>query len=167
MFARLVFLAALALALGSTAAATSDDKKPDDKKPDDKKPDDKKPDTTTKVTGTVIIPKDVPSFDGRVLELRLYSIDKRIADKAADLVEKVEVKDFAHETGKETKKEFTIGAKEMLNPNNRYYITAFVLKGETRTHIGQADHVKEPFNKVLTDGLPREVTIRFREVGKK
>ena len=43
----------------------------------------------------------------------------------------------------------------------------FVLDGEKRTHIGQADHVKEPFNKVITDGNPREITLRFREVGKK
>jgi hypothetical protein len=128
---------------------------------------DKKPDTSTKVTGVVIVPKDVASFDGRVLELRLYAIEKNIADKAADLVEKVEIKDFTHETGKETKKEFTIGAKGELKPNHRYYITAFVLRGDNRTHIGQADHVKEPFNKVLTDGSPREVTIRFKEIGKK
>ncbi|MBP3958156.1 hypothetical protein J8F10_23145 [Gemmata sp. G18] len=150
MFGRLIACAAI-LFIGATIARAED----------------KKDDTTTKVTVTVIVPKDVASFDGRVLELRLYSIDKRIADKAADLVERVEIKDFTHATGKETKKEFTIGAKGELNANNRYYVTAFVLKGEERTHIGQADHVKEPFNKVLTDGSPREVTIRFKEVGKK
>jgi len=128
---------------------------------------DKKDDTTTKVTGSVIIPKEVASFDSRVLELRLYAYDPRIAGKAADLVEKVEVKDFNHETGKETKKTFTIGAKGELKANTKYYVTAFVLKGEDRTHIGQADHVKEPLNKVLTDGNPRDVTIRFKEIGKK
>jgi hypothetical protein len=42
-----------------------------------------------------------------------------------------------------------------------------VLNKDNRTHIGTADHVKEPFNKVLTDGNPREVTIRFKEIGKK
>lgn len=130
--------------------------------------DDKKDEPTTKVTGTLIVPKDVATFEGRVIELRLYSIDKRIADKGADLIEKIEIKDVTHETGKETKKEFVIGAKGgPLVPNNRYYVTAFVLKGENRTHIGQADHVKEPFNKVLTDGNPDKVTIRFKEIGKK
>jgi hypothetical protein len=129
--------------------------------------DDKKDDKTTKVTGTAIIPKDLPSFSGRTLELRLYAHDPRVADRAADLVEKVEVKDFKHETGTETKKEFTIGAKGELKPNMKYYVTAFVLDGEKRTHIGQADHVKEPFNKVITDGNPREITVRFKEVGKK
>ena len=41
-----------------------------------------------------------------------------------------------------------------------------VLICDKRTHIGQADHVKEPFNKVLNEH-PREVTIRFKEAGKK
>ncbi|HVL11850.1 MAG TPA: hypothetical protein VM529_04765 [Gemmata sp.] len=129
--------------------------------------DDKKDNATTKVTGTVVIPKDAAAFAKRKLELRLYAYDPRIADKAADLIDTFEVKDFAHEAGKETTKEFTIGAKGELKPNTRYYVTAFVLDGETRTHIGQADHVKEPFNKVLTDGNLRKITLRFREVGKK
>lgn len=129
--------------------------------------DDQKEDTTTKVTGNVIIPKDVASFSGRTLELRLYAHDPRIADKAADLVDTFEVKDFKHETGTETKKEFTIGAKGELKPNMRYYVTAFVLSDKDRTHIGQADHVKEPFNKVITDGNPRVITIRFKAIAKK
>lgn len=124
-------------------------------------------DTTTKVTGIIIIPKEAASFDNRVVELRLYGIAKNVADKSADLIEKIEIKDFTHETGKETKKTFTIGAKGTLDAGNRYYVTAFVLKGDERTHLGQADHVKEPFNKVLTDGNPREITIRFKELGKK
>src|SRR5262245_31330681 len=61
--------------------------------------DDKKPDTSTKVTGVVIVPKDVASFDGRVLELRLYTTEKNVADKPADLIEKVEIKDFTHVMG--------------------------------------------------------------------
>jgi hypothetical protein len=129
--------------------------------------DDKKADTSTKVTGVAIVPKDVTAFDGRVLELRLYAYDPRVAGKAADLVEKVEIKDFTHVTGKETKKEFTLGAKGELKENTKYYVTAFVLKGEDRTHIGQADHVKQPLNKVITDGNPREITIRFKEIEKK
>lgn len=124
-------------------------------------------DATTKVTGVVIVPKDAAAFDNRVAELRLYGIDKRSADKSATLIEKIELKDFSHENGRETKKSFTIGTKGKLDPTHRYYLTAFVLKGEERTHIGQADHVKEPFNKVLTDGNPREVTVRFKELGKK
>lgn len=129
--------------------------------------DDKKDDTSTKVTGTAVVPKDVPSFDGRVLELRLYAYDPRAAGKAAEVVDKVEVKGFTHIEGKETKKEFAIGAKGELKEGTKYYVTAFVLKGEDRTHVGQADHVKTPLNKVLTDGHPRAVTIRFKEIGAK
>ncbi|HEY1191109.1 MAG TPA: hypothetical protein VGE74_25975 [Gemmata sp.] len=124
-------------------------------------------DATTKVTGTVLVPKGAASFDNRVVELRLYGINKRLADKKAELIDKIELKGVSHETGTETKKAFTLGAKGTLDANNRYYVTAFVLKGEERTHLGQADHVKEPFNRVLTDGNPREVTIRFKELGKK
>ncbi len=149
MYARLIAFA-LAGVLGTSAIA-----------------EDKKDDKTTKVTGTAIIPKDVASFEGRVLELRLYTIEKNIADKKADLVELVEIKDFTHLEGKETKKAFTIGAKGELKPGNRYYVTAFVLKKDARTHIGQADHVDFPLNKVITDGNPREITIRFKEIGKK
>lgn len=148
MFARLFTFALLAAAIVGSARA------------EDK-------DTTTKVTGAVIIPKEAASFDNRVIELRLYGIAKNVADKKADLIEKTELKGINHENGKETKKAFTIGAKGTLDANHRYYITAFVLKGEERTHLGQADHAKEPFNKVLTDGNPREVTIRFKEFGKK
>ncbi|MBM3981452.1 MAG: hypothetical protein FJ304_14430 [Planctomycetes bacterium] len=145
-------LAALALVALLCTGATADDKK------DDK---------TTKVTGTAIIPKDVASFEGRVLELRLYTIEKNVADKKADLIELVEIKDFTHFEGKETKKAFTIGAKGELKPDHRYYVTAFVLKKDARTHIGQADHVDFPLNKVLTDGNPRDVVIRFKDIGKK
>ncbi|MFM8271794.1 MAG: hypothetical protein ACKODX_05610 [Gemmata sp.] len=147
MFARLAVLALFAVAVPPVVGA------------DDK--------GTTRVTGTVIVPKEVPSFDNRVVELRLYSVDKNIADKGADLVERVELKEFSHTTGKETRTEFAIGAAGKLDPKNRYYITAFVLNKDARTHIGTADHVKEPFNKVLTDGNPREVTIRFKEIGKR
>ncbi len=136
MILRLMAFGGFVLALAPTGPAAADD-------------------ATTRVTGTAIVPKDVPSFEGRVLELRLYAIDK------------VEVKGFTHAAGKETKAEFVIGAKGELNANARYYVTAFVLKGEDRTHIGQADHVKTPLNKVLTDGNPRAVTIRFKEIGKK
>jgi hypothetical protein len=149
MFKRLA--APVTLAFMLTAIATADDKKPD---------------TSTKVTGTVVVPKELASFDGRVLELRLYAYDPRAAGKAADLVEKVEIKDFTHVTGKETKKEFMIGAKGELKEGTKYYVTAFVLKGENRTHLGQADHVKQPLNKVITDGNPREIVIRFKEIGK-
>ena len=66
MFARLAVLALFAVAVPPVVGA------------DDK--------GTTRVTGTVIVPKEVPSFDNRVVELRLYSVNKNIADKGADPV---------------------------------------------------------------------------------
>jgi U3 small nucleolar RNA-associated protein 14 len=145
------FTVLVALAVTTAGLAWAEDKK----------------DTSTKVTGSVIVPKDVPSFEGRVLELRLYASVKNAAERKAELVEKVEIKDFAHTEGAETKKDFTIGAKGELKDNTRYYITAFVLKRDDRTHIGEADHAKGLLNQVLTDGNPREITIRIKEIGKK
>ncbi|MDY3558745.1 hypothetical protein R5W23_005902 [Gemmata sp. JC673] len=73
-------------------------------------------DATTTVTETAITPKDVESFGSRVVELRLSGINKQLADRSADLIEKIELKDFSHVTGKETKKAFTVGAKGGSDP---------------------------------------------------
>jgi hypothetical protein len=122
---------------------------------------------TTKVEGTLIIPKDTASFKGRVVEVRLYEYDPRIADKAADLVEKVELKDFAHAQGTETKKEFVVGAKGVLNQMRSYYVTLFVLddKGQ-RTHMGEGEHSKNNLCKVLTNGQPAKITMNVKELKK-
>ncbi len=131
----------------------------------DAKPVEKKAeDMTARVSGTATVPADVESFTGRVLELRLYKYDPRIAGKAADLVEVVTVKDFAHTKGKATAKEFSLGKKEKLDDTKGYYLTLFVLDGKERTHMGQCDHVKEPFNKVLTKGMPREVKATLKPI---
>jgi hypothetical protein len=120
---------------------------------------------TARVEGTVIIPKEVASFEGRVLEIRLYKHDPRIADMPADLVEKIEIKDFAHSRGKETTKEFVIGAKDNLEPKLGYYVTLFILEQGQRTHIGECADGKGPC-KVLTQGQPNKVSLTVREVKK-
>ena len=124
--------------------------------------DEKKDDANTKVTGTVTVPKDVDSFGKTVLELRLYEYDPRVADTAADLVELLEKKDFRHAKGTDTVEKFEIGAKGKRNADRRYYLTAFVLEGKTRTHIGELDG-KPGLAKVLTDA-PREAKFVVRAV---
>jgi hypothetical protein len=119
---------------------------------------------STKVQGTLVVPKDLASFAGRLLEIRLYKYDPRLADRAADLVEKVEIKDFAHTEGTETKKTFVIGAKGEIEPKRAYYVTLFVLDGNKRTHIGDADHAKKNLCRVLTDGQPNQITMVIRSV---
>jgi hypothetical protein len=118
---------------------------------------------STRVEGTVLVPKEVPSFGKRVVEIRLYSYDPQIAGKAADLVEKVELKDFSHTAGKETRKAFVVGAKGALEPRMRYYLTLFLLEGGRRTHIGECEPGKGPC-KVLTDGNPSKVVVKVRAV---
>jgi hypothetical protein len=121
---------------------------------------------STKVEGTFVIPKEVPSFEGRLVEIRLYKHDPRIADKAADLVERVEIKDFSHAQGKETKKDFAIGANGTLEPKMGYYVTLFILQKEQRTHIGECEHSKKDLCKVLTNGEPSKISLKVREVKK-
>jgi hypothetical protein len=121
-------------------------------------------DKTTKVEGAFVIPKEVSSFEGRLVEIRLYKHDPRIAGKAAELIEKVEIKDFAHVEGKETKKEFTIGSKGKLEPKMGYYVTFFILEKERRTHIGECEHRPKDLCKVLTNGEPNKIGLKVREV---
>lgn len=121
---------------------------------------------SSKVDGTFFIPKEVPSFDNRLVEIRLYKYDPRIADKGADLVEKIEIKDFSHAQGKETKKDFVVGAKGELEPKMGYYVTLFVLQNQQRTHIGECQHSPRDLCKVLTNGEPNRIHLKVREVNK-
>ena len=120
---------------------------------------------TAKVDVTCLVPEKIASFKG-TLELCLYKIHPMIADQGADLVEKLEVKDFSHTQGTETKKTFEIGAKAKLDPTQKYYITCFVLgpKGE-RTHMGEPGDGKF-LCYVLTQGNPKEATFKLRKVGR-
>ncbi|MEZ6139036.1 MAG: hypothetical protein R3B84_00560 [Zavarzinella sp.] len=122
-----------------------------------------KEDNTTKVIVKVVIPKEVASFTDQTLELRLYEYNPLIADKAADLVEKIEKAKFAHTQGKETTVELVIGAKGTVTPMHAYYLTTFVLKGANRTHIGEIDG-KSGLCKVIANGNPRTVQMIVRPV---
>lgn len=121
---------------------------------------------TCKVVGTLIIPEKVASFESRLVEIRLYKYDPRLAEVAADLVEKVEFKDFSHTTGKATKKEFVIGAKAKLEPMRSYYVTCFIVDKGKRTHMGKCVHDMQGIGKVLTNGQPNKITIEVHELKK-
>jgi hypothetical protein len=121
------------------------------------------PADSAKVDVTCLIPKETATFSG-TLELRLYKIHPMIADKPADLVEKLEVKDFSHTAGADTKKDFVLGAQAKLDPAMKYYITCFVLdpKG-SRTHMGESGNKQGPSN-VLTQGNPKQATFKLRKL---
>jgi hypothetical protein len=133
---------------------------------DDKKADPKKDDNTTKVTGTFTVPKEQASFEKLTLEIRLYEYDPKVADKGAELVEKVEVKDFKHEKGKETVEKFEVGAKGTIKEGKGYYLTLYVMDGETRVSRGDLSH-DAGLGKVLTEKHPREVKATARQIGAK
>ena len=127
---------------------------------------DDKPDDSTKVTGTITVPKDVKAFSKLVLEVRLYEYDPRIADKAADLVDILIVKDFTHIEGKENVEKIELGAKAKIAAGKSYYVTVFVLDGDTRTHMADLDHAKGNLGKVLTNGAPSEIKGTLRSLKK-
>jgi hypothetical protein len=118
------------------------------------------------VKGTFTVPKGQMSFDKLTLEIRLYEYDPKMADDAATLVDKLQIKDFKHEQGKETVKDFEVGAKGTVKDGKGYYLTLYVLDGETRVSRGDMDHDKG-LGKVLTDGHPREVKATARQIGGK
>ncbi len=120
-------------------------------------------DESTKVIATVIVPKELASFSGRTLELRLYEYDPLLADGSADLVEKIAKADFSHSYGRPTKIEIEIGTTDRIKTRRHYYLTIFILEGNKRTHIGEKDGKQGPC-RVITGGHPRQVTIIFRDI---
>jgi len=114
------------------------------------------------VTGTILVPKDVPSFQERVVEIRLYKIHPLLADASATLVDKVEIKDYSHTQGTDTKTEFLVGGDETLEQNLMYYVTLFILQDGKRTHIGEVPG--KFLCKVLTHGEPVTVDFKVRPV---
>lgn len=118
---------------------------------------------TDRVELTVVVPKDVPTFQG-VLEARLYRYDPFLADVSADLMDLAQKTEFQHTLGKETKTVFTIGGKKTLDQNRRYYVTLFVLQNGKRTHMGHAAH-RKGLCSVLTGGQPSEVQLTIKPVG--
>ncbi|MGL4550231.1 MAG: hypothetical protein ACRC33_03505 [Gemmataceae bacterium] len=125
--------------------------------------DDKKPEATAEVKAKIVVPGALESFMGRTLEVQLFQYDPRAADLPADLVDRYELKPFAHGKGADTVKEFALGGKHKLDGAKGYYLTLFVLDGKARTHIGACDHAGA-FAKVLTGGAPNQVRATFREV---
>lgn len=124
-----------------------------------------KKEPTAEVKATIVVPKTVESFKGRTLEVRLYKYDPLIADKAADLVDIIEEKNFAHTKGNDTVKELSLGKKAKLEERRSYYVTLFILDGKDRTHMGDCEHAKG-FAKVLTNGQPNVIKAIFRELKK-
>lgn len=124
--------------------------------------DDDAGDTSARVHGEVVLPAGLESFAGHGLELRLYKIHPLLADAPADLVDRVMIMPFGHETGKETRQAFEIGGTATLEPDKTYYLTCFVLDGDRRTHIGEPPD--KGLCKALTQGHGREVTLTARSV---
>jgi len=124
---------------------------------------------STEVAGTMLIPADVPSIEGATVDIRLYEYHPMIADKSAKLLDQVQIKNFAHTKGKETKTAFSIGQKpdRKVNEKMSYYVTLFIHSGDPaktpRSHIGRPADGKF-LGKVLTGGNPREIVMKVSPV---
>jgi len=122
---------------------------------------------STEVAGTMVIPADVASIKGAVVEIRLSGY--QLVDSVATLVDKVQIKNFAHTKGKETRTAFSIGQKpgRKINQHMRYYVTLFIHSGDPaktpRTHMGQGRH-RKGLCMVLTGGNPREIVMKVSPV---
>lgn len=119
-------------------------------------------DASARVTGAVVVPAELEGFAGRTLELQLYKIHPQLADASADLVDTVVIEDFGHVQGGATRKAFEIGGAARVDPELMYYLTCFILDGQTRTHIGEMPD--KNLCKVLTHGRPRVATFTVRPV---
>jgi hypothetical protein len=123
------------------------------------------PKESTRVEATVFFPSTVPSFVNRTLDIRLYGHDPLIMGQAAEVLDQVALSGFSHTQGRETRTNFVIGAKGVLNPKLQYYVTAAVLDEQgRRTHVGQITPGKTDMCKVLTEGNTNKVVLTMRKV---
>lgn len=116
------------------------------------------------VTGTVVVPADLPSFERRALEVKLWQYDPFLADVSADLFAEMIVDDYCHRTGTATKTSFQLGKASLVQADRRYYLTVFVLEGGKRTHIGELDGKRGLCN--VLHGKPNCVEMIVREVSR-
>lgn len=118
---------------------------------------------TTSVSGTVIIPAEVPSFVDSQLEIHLYKYDPFLADVSAQLIDQFSVQNYSHIREHATKTTFELGTEDIFEPNMNYYITVFILANDIRTHIGEKDGKQGLFT-VLSPESPRTYTAIIRPV---
>jgi len=121
---------------------------------------------SSKVTGTVVTAGSVKDYEGLTLELRLYEYHPFIADKPADLVAKLNLKNYWHKTGKETMTQFTIGEDSKVKPGMSYYLTCFVIDAKGKRYLMGEKDAKRGLCKVLTGGNPKKVNLVLRDLRK-
>ena len=121
---------------------------------------------STKVTGTVVTSKTVKDYAALTLELRLYEYHPFIADKPADLVAKLNLKDYAHKAGKETKTQFKVGEAGTIMAGMSYYLTCFVIDTKGKRYLMGEKDGKRGLCKVLTAGNPNKVNLILRDLRK-
>ena len=116
------------------------------------------------LTGTVVIPASIVSFDGRTLEVKWWQYDPFLADVSADLFDEWIIEDYSHETGTDTRTEFERGKPNALREDQAYSLRVFIIDNGKRTHIGERNG-KRRLCKVLNRGNPSSVEMIVRKVG--
>ena len=115
------------------------------------------------VQGHLYVEASANSFKGASVEVKLWSYDPRLADRDAELVDELVVSDYHHQTGMTTRTRFILAKDLTPLSNRRYYLTAFVLKDGTRTHIGELEGMPG-LCEVLSEGKPTVLAMRFRQL---
>ena len=115
------------------------------------------------VRGVMTIPKEIRSFAGHALEIKLWEYDPFLADVSAKLVDEFVLEKYSHRSDKTIKTKFSVGSQLEPRKDRRYYITVFILQDGKRTHIGEQDG-KSGLCKVLTQGNPSSVKMIVRAV---
>ena len=122
---------------------------------------------SSKLTATVIIPQEVPSFEGLTLQLTLFEFDPLLADAAADKFDEIKVKNFAHTQGTPTKKTFVLGEKVnggKVRANRKYYLVTDIVDADgKRTHYGDCTH-RKGLCSVLTGEFPKKIEVKLRKL---
>lgn len=115
------------------------------------------------VAGEFLIAAQDKSIAGVTLLVRLYEFDPRLADAPATLVDKLELANVGHTTGKDTTVKFALGAKVAVKADRRYYVT---VHGYSEGKLESNDHYvyfgtpeKGDLAHVFTDG--KNTAVKF------
>lgn len=112
-----------------------------------------------KVEGVLSIAKGLASFSDSRIELILYRYRSNTRDRKAEAVGTLTLLEFTHQQGQEDEKNFIIGKDSPRDPASSYYLSVYVVKDGTRTHIGKCATSPDKQCTVLDGKHPGKVQI--------
>lgn len=114
--------------------------------------------------GDLQVPAVLDSIQGQRLEIRVFAHESARADRAAKQIGALDIKDFAHAKGTETRRHFTLKLDAKRDEAMRYYATFFILDGSRRTHMGGCAHRPGDLCSILSKDDPGVLSVTFKPV---